>query len=194
MPKIIVLTGGIGAGKSYVSKILIHLGYHVYDCDSQAKRLMISDNAVKQKLLESFGNEIYDFSGNINNKLLAAKVFSDADELRLLNSIVHPAVLHDIERWIKLHGRETILFIETAIPCESGIDKFSDAIIYVDAPEDIRVSRVLVRNNTDEESVRKRINSQSVSPQIATFIINNGEKDTLLPQILMIIEKLRATE
>ncbi|MDE6715722.1 MAG: dephospho-CoA kinase, partial [Muribaculaceae bacterium] len=162
MPLLIAITGGIGAGKSYVAGIIQSLGYKVYDCDSRAKILMNTDSQLQSELKNVFGNEVIT-DGTINKEYLASLVFTNKSLLQSLNSIVHPAVINDIKQWAAEHSQEKLLFIETAIPKESGIDKIVDAVIFVDADEELRIKRVMARNSIDYDAVKSRINSQTVS-------------------------------
>lgn len=189
MPLLIAITGGIGAGKSYVSSIIRGLGYKVYDCDSQAKLLMNTDPDLQANLIKVFGQDVIK-GGILNKKYLASLVFTDKSLLNALNSIVHPAVIEDIAVWSEENIQEKLLFIETAIPQESGIDKIVDAIIYVDANEEIRIKRVMARNSIDYDSVKNRIKNQTVSANDADYVIINEESSSLIPQIETIIKQL----
>ena len=189
MPLLIAITGGIGAGKSYVAGIIGNLGYKIYDCDSRAKLLMNTDAELQSKLIKVFGNEVI-VDGCINKEYLASLVFTDKSLLWRLNSIVHPAVINDIKQWASENSQEKLLFIETAIPKESGIDKIVDAIIFVDADEEIRIKRVMSRNSIDYYSVKNRIKNQTVSADDADYVIINDESSSLMSQIETIIKQL----
>lgn len=189
MPLLIAITGGIGAGKSYVSNIIRGLGYKVYDCDSQAKLLMNTDLGLQANLIKVFGQDVIK-GGILNKEYLASLVFTDKSLLHALNSIVHPAVIEDIAVWSEENIQEKLLFIETAIPQESGIDKIVDAIIFVDANEDLRIKRVMARNSIDYDSVKNRIKNQTVSANDADYVIINEESSSLISQIETIIKQL----
>ena len=96
---LIAITGGIGSGKSVVTKVLATMSYPVYDTDSQARRLMTTDEVLKQELVREFGPSVYDADGSLNRVSLAAVVFNNQEALERLNHIVHPAVIRDLERW-----------------------------------------------------------------------------------------------
>ena len=152
------ITGGIGSGKSYVSQILKKLGYEVYDSDSQAKRIMAESAEVKSFLIGALGESIYKCD-DINKELLATHIFND-DELRQkLNNVIHPLVLQDFQ-YRASQCKKDIYFIESALIFESGFDRFLDKIISVSADEEVRINRVIKRENCQRDKVIERINSQ----------------------------------
>ena len=185
-PKLIAVCGGIGAGKSTVTRLLRIMGYPVYDCDSQAKRLMEESELVKQQLIDLFGPTAYD-GNHLNRQLIASQVFNDKSLLNKLNSIVHPAVKSDIIHWALNNQEDELLFVETAILKESNLEQLFDNIIYVTAPIDIRIRRVMKRSNLTHSQVMERINNQdSTIPQNAAIIIND-DTNSIIAQTLQIL-------
>ena len=185
-PKLIAVCGGIGAGKSTVTRLLRIMGYPVYDCDSQAKRLMEESEPVKQQLIDLFGPTAYD-GNHLNRQLIASQVFNDKSLLNKLNSIVHPAVKSDIIHWAHNNQGDELLFVETAILKESNLEQLFDNIIYVTAPIDIRIRRVMKRSNLTHSQVMERINNQdSTIPQNAAIIIND-DTNSIIAQTLQIL-------
>lgn len=185
-PKLIAVCGGIGAGKSTVTRLLRIMGYPVYDCDSQAKRLMEDSEPVKQQLIDLFGPTAYD-GNHLNRQLIASQVFNDKSLLNKLNSIVHPAVKSDIIHWAHNNQGDELLFVETAILKESNLEQLFDNIIYVTAPIDIRIRRVMKRSNLTHSQVMERINNQdSTIPQNAAIIIND-DTNSIIAQTLQIL-------
>ena len=187
--RIIAITGGIGAGKSVVSLILRNAGYGVYDCDAQAKQIMNESTSIRKALVQEFGPDVYDASGVLNRQALSSIIFKDNDALLFVNSIVHPAVRDDIAQWTnKQHGQ--IVFIETAILKEGGLDDMVHEVWNVVAPLELRIKRVMARNNASREQVTDRIKSQSDNcsgiTKPITEIINDGTT-ALLPQIVTMI-------
>lgn len=189
-PRLVAITGGIGSGKSVISSILRIIGYQVYDCDSRAKSLMSGSEDILEGLTRLFGCNIVN-GGIINRKELSKIVFNDRNALKCLNSLVHPAVIMDIQRWRKtLDGN--VAFIETAILAESGLDKVVDSVWQVVADENVRIKRVVERNNMPEQNVKERIAAQTcVIPDRlpVNFIDNNGDK-SILPQIMSLLNIL----
>ena len=185
-PKLIAVCGGIGAGKSTVTRLLRIMGYPVYDCDSQAKRLMEESEPVKQQLIDLFGPTAY-IGNHLNRQLIASQVFNDKSLLNKLNSIVHPAVKSDIIHWAHNNQEDELLFVETAILKESNLEQLFDNIIYVTAPIDIRIRRVMKRSNLTHSQVMERINNQdSTIPQNAAIIIND-DTNSIIAQTLQIL-------
>ncbi|MBP5658908.1 MAG: dephospho-CoA kinase [Paludibacteraceae bacterium] len=92
---IIGVTGGIGSGKSTVLRAVARQGYRVYDCDREAKRIILEDDRVRKQMIALFGEEVYK-DGVYQTSLVAAEVFANPDKLQQLNAIVHPAVAEDI--------------------------------------------------------------------------------------------------
>ena len=180
------ITGGIGAGKSVVSKILRTMGYQVFDCDIEAKRLMDSSAEIKLKLKTEISAAAVDDDGNIDRKHLSSVVFADTAKLECLNSIVHKAVRDEIKHWANNQHPNSHLFVETAILYQSQLDKDVDDVWEVIAPEEIRIIRVMNRNRCTREEVISRIKSQSYTPQmphskIARII--NDDFTPILPQL-----------
>lgn len=181
--RIVAVTGGIGSGKSVVCRILSALGHEVYDCDSQAKRLMDTSVDIKMALCREIHPDAV-VDGCIDRKLLSGIVFSNQDKLRTLNAIVHAAVREDIVRWASAYSLNGPIFVETAILYQSGLDQLVDEVWEVQAPEALRVERVMARNALTEAEVRARIRSQDFEsvrfhPNVKV-IINDGRASLLL--------------
>ena len=160
--EVIGITGGIGAGKSVVSRILRLKGYPVYDCDSEARSLMESSEEILAALQGRFGEECILECGALNRGYIASKVFNDAEELTWLNALVHGAVREDVRDWVEAYasaGKEK-LFVESAILYTSGLDKMCDRIWLVTAPEELRLERAMKRGGASKEDLRRRIESQ----------------------------------
>ncbi len=170
------LTGGIGSGKSTVAGYFQDLGVPVYNSDLEAKKLMQSSDELKSEIMGLFGPEAYD-KGILDNKYLASLVFSDSEALNRLNALVHPAVRLHFLNWRALRqGAYTIQ--EAAIIFESGTQANYDKIILVTAPEEVRISRVMNRDGSEEEAVKARIRNQwsdSEKAKSADFIIVNTD-------------------
>lgn len=186
--EIILLTGGIGCGKSVVAHVLRSRKEPVYDCDSEAKRLMDSDPELKSRLKSKFGEKCIDPKGRIDRKEVADRVFSDREALAWLNNEVHSMVREDIGKRIKELTRQGTqrLFIETAIPKASGLTELADAIWMVTAPIETRLQRVCNRDNCKREAILKRIEAQQkefddFGRVPLKIIINDGRP--LLPQL-----------
>ena len=188
------LTGGIGSGKSTVSKILISKGFSVYNSDNRAKWLMNNNDNLKSNIISIFGNKAY-IKGSLNRKYLSAKVFNDSLKLKALNNLVHPLVAIDFKNWLLHQKSKDFVFKEAAILIESGAYKEMDKIIVVSCPENIRLERVLKRDGNSPELVKKRIQNQiSETEKInhADFVVkNNGSKSDLVLEVEFVISELK---
>ena len=185
--KVIGLTGGIGSGKSTIACELIRRGCRVYDCDKEAKRIIARNAEVRESIISLLGDKAFD-GGSYNTAYVSHRVFSEPDLLKQLNAIVHPAVIKDIRTLTQSDVcHSSVLFIESAILYESGIDALCDSVIVVDAPVELRIERAIARDYKGEatpENRRKiyaRIQSQSANKHEAKMggkkiwvVVNDG--------------------
>ncbi len=182
---LIAVSGGIGSGKTIVSRMLVAMGFKVYDCDSRAKAIMDADEDIKFYLKRDIHPDAVGSDGKIDRKKLSSVVFTDHEALQKLNGIVHAAVRKDILSWTCRHRDKPLLFVETAIMYQSGLDKIVDAVWEIQAPHDLRVSRVMSRSNCTRDEVLSRIRSQNIyvpeKPHSCVTYINNDGKNPLLP-------------
>lgn len=187
--KRVIITGGIGSGKSMVSQMLRVMGYPVYDCDSQAMRLIHEDDRLRCEIISLLGPHAYDAQGNYNRQWVSQRVFAEADLLKNLNGCVHPAVARDIERWSEQQNSDQV-FVETALLRQSGLIVTADDVWRVTAPESMRIARVQQRSGLTEQQVKQRITSQQQreTPFPGEHIIVNDGQHPLLPQILFLIK------
>lgn len=189
---IVGITGGIGSGKSVVSRLLNMLGYPVYDSDSKAKRLNDTDEEVKRALTLAFGSDLYE-NGLLNRPKLASLIFQSDSNRQLVNAIIHPAVKRDFLRWAEAQDSD-IVFLEAAILYESGFDAFMNKVVAVAAPEQVRIQRAMQRDNATEQQIVNRLRaqmSQDVLESKADFVVVNDGIQPLLPQIEALAVQLR---
>jgi dephospho-CoA kinase len=190
------ITGGIGTGKSSVAKIVADMGYTVISSDANAKEIMLNNPNVKQSIIAEFGNESYNSDGSINNTYLAKLVFGDSENqekaLDKLNSIVHPIVIQkmieDVEKLEKA-GVE-LIFVESALTFEAGLDEGFDYIITVDCKEELAIERAMQRSNMTKEEVMLRMKNQMSNQrktEMADFVIENNGSETELEQSVKFI-------
>jgi dephospho-CoA kinase len=189
--KRIGLTGGIGSGKSTVARILIAMGYPVYFSDDRSKFLTDTHPAIRQGLAELIGNHIY--KGNqLDRSALALAIFSN-DELRVkVNQLIHPTVRLDFDGWVDEQNHE-IVFNEAAILFETGAAERFDAMVLVTAPEELRISRVMQRDQCTREEVVNRINHQWTDEQkakLADAVIVNDDVQPLIKQVELMLTQL----
>lgn len=191
---VIGITGGIGSGKSTVCLIFDLFGIPVYNSDVRAKELMNTNPNLIQSIQANFGPEVY-VDGNVNSTVLARKVFSDPAALKQLNALVHPVVSRDFDEW-KDQFEKTHIVKEAAILIESGAYKQCDRVIVVEAPENLRIKRVMVRDGVPNEEVKARIRNQMSEAERrvhSDYIIDNSGDAMLIPQVNQILESLKTT-
>src|SRR5690606_38148833 len=177
MKKIIGITGGIGSGKSTVAEIIEEFGYPVYYSDNLAKEIVNNDAELQLKIRALLGDEAYDASGRYDRAFVAQKVFDNVNQLNQLNSLIHPAVKKDFERWVEDQD-ETFLFKETALLFELKLHEGCDRSILVTADDEIRIRRVMERDNKTTGQVQAIINRQMPENEkaaMADFVIFNNE-------------------
>lgn len=181
------ITGGIGSGKTTVSKIFEVLGIPVYYADERARAIMIQEGPVKEQIKRLFGREAYFQHGGLNRKYIAGVVFQDKTKLAKLNEIVHPAVLKDGEEWFARQQGVPYCLKEAALLVESGSYKALDTLIVVTAPEPLRIERVMKRDSLQRADVVARLKSQQseeVKLGLADYVILNDGSQSLIGQVL----------
>ena len=185
------ITGGIGSGKSTVAKVFEVLGIPVFYADDAAKRLMNTDEDLKEKIQLQFGNEVYK-NGKLDKKYLADIVFTSPEKLALLNALVHPATLKDADAWMQKQITPYTLK-EAALIFESGAQQNLDYVIGVTAPAPLRIQRTMNRDGITREAIIARMDKQmdeTIKMKLCNFIIKNDEQEMLLPQVLALHKKL----
>ncbi|MFA5805540.1 MAG: dephospho-CoA kinase [Melioribacteraceae bacterium] len=192
----IAITGGIGSGKSSVSKIIESLGFLVIKADDVAKELMLKDESVKKKIIKSFGKESFTEKG-INTKYLADNVFSNKDKVEKINSIIHPPTIKKIEEISKkLFEKHNLVFVESALVYEAKIQKLFDYVILIYAEEEIRIARKIENDSMKRLDVEKRMSFQILDEKKtdrAHFVIdNNSTFDKLESRTKFVIELIKA--
>lgn len=192
MPIRIGITGGIGSGKSVVSRLLGIMGIPVYVSDIEAKRITSADPQVRQELSELVGADLFS-GGELNRPMLASYLFASSENARRVNGIIHPRVKEDFRQWVTAHADFDIVGLESAILIEAGFAGEVDVIVMVSAPFDIRLKRVMQRDRSPRELVIKRIRSQMDDEEKknkAGFVIVNDGESPLIPQVLELISFL----
>ena len=192
--KIIGITGGIGSGKSTVSKFIEELGFPVYDSDFWAKELVNIDENLKSRVIELLGEESYDENGKYNRKFVAEKVFDHQELLLKLNQIIHPAVKIHFENWVNAQTAEFV-FKETALLFELKLNESCYQSILVTADENIRIKRVMDRDGRTYREVKEIIDKQMPEVdkvKLADFVIqNNTDLESLKEFTHQVIDELQ---
>ncbi len=187
------ITGGIGSGKTTVCKIFEILGIPVYYADERAKWLMTNDLNIIKDIKNEFGATAYNEKGELNRQYIAEIAFHNPEKLQALNALVHPAVFEDGRNWHRTQQNVPYTLKEAALLFESGSYKELDKIIVVTAPLDVRIQRVMERDQISQEAVQARISKQMLEEekinQADYLIVNDGEQ-TLIAQVLIIHKSL----
>lgn len=181
------LTGGIGSGKSTVASMFKDLGVPVYDSDQRAKHLMNSSKAIHDQLVELLGEEAF-LDGKLNRAFIASKVFNDKNLLAKLNDIVHPVVREDFVAWAKNQNARYVIQ-ETALLFENKSQALYDEVILVTAPKEVRIGRVLARDNTTRAQVEARMDNQledKIKLELANFVIENIDLEITKEKVLQV--------
>jgi len=193
---IVGITGGIGTGKSTVVSLFEKLGdVAVYTADDEAKNLMNTSQVIASKIKKEFGDEAYK-KGVLNRPFLANIVFKDKEKLSKLNAIVHPEVAKHFKEFVKNNQHKLYVLYENAILFENKSDTFCDVIITITAPLDVRLQRLITRDNTTKEAVLHRINNQwSETKKVlqSNYIIENNDlkntKETVSKIHTLLVQK-----
>ena len=185
------ITGGIGSGKTTVCHMFEALGIPVYYADDQAKWLISNDEALKESIVGLLGNSAYTASGAYDRTYVASIVFRDAEKLKALNALVHPAVETHSRRWHEEQCRTGAPYTlkEAALMVESGSHRQLDRLIVVTAPDGLRIRRVMKRDGISEEQVRARMAHQLPENEklaLADLVIRNDGEQGLIPQVWQI--------
>jgi len=189
------ITGGIGSGKSTVCKMFEKFGIPVYYADDRAQWLMNNDEIIKKNLKENFGELVYDKAGILDRKYLSNIIFNDKEKLEIVNSIVHPAVFDDSARWQEQQELKEVPYSlkEAALLFETGSYLSLDKIIVVTAPKEMRIERVMQRDDISKEDVIARMDkqmSQDQKDEMAHFLINNINLEDLELQVTEVHQQL----
>ena len=191
---VILCTGGIGSGKSFVVEIFRAMGIPAYDSDAAAKSLYDRDPQLLAAVAEVAGQGIISPDGSLDRIQLAARIFNDLEVRRKVEALVHPAVARDFARWAEMQESDIVL-IESAILLEKPVDGIKpDYVVVVTAPEDLRIERVCARDNKTPEQVALRISLQWSDEQrvaLADFTVDNSGSVPLVPQIDNILQKIK---
>ena len=173
------ITGGIGSGKSVVSRLLGIMGIPVYISDIEAKRITQTDPVIRRGLCDLVGQDVFQ-GGELNRSLLASYMFGHQDHVRKVNEIIHPQVKEDFRQWAARLKSELLVGMESAILVEAGFKDEVDFLIMVYAPLEVRVERAVKRDCSSRELKRSH----------ADFVIVNDDETPLIPQVLELISLL----
>lgn len=189
----LAITGSIGSGKSVVSRMMNVLGVPVYDCDVNAKRLMTDDEFIVSELKRMFGDECYEDDGTLNRQYIASRIFTDKENIKRVNSLVHPVVKRDFEEWAAKQ-ESSVVAVETAILYESGMIEAVDKVLVVWADRETAINRTIQRSGMNRIQVENRMNNQmSVDDLLlmSDYSLYNDGDEPLLPRVMSVVEELK---
>lgn len=203
---VIAITGGAGSGKSSVAHIIESRGYKMIYTDNLAKSIMQENKSVIKKIKNEFGDNAYLSDNTLNRSYMSSVVFSGKDDgtaLEKLNRIVHPPVIDKMSELVESYEQqgEKLIFVESALIFEAGLEEGFDYILVVDADMDKRVERIMERTAESQESIMMRMQSQMPAEEkrnYADFVIeNNGTEKELAESVeflLKVFEELACVE
>lgn len=183
------ITGGIGSGKSVVSRLLEMMGIPVYISDVEAKRITHTDEVIRRELSALAGTEVFQ-DGELNRPLLAAYMFGHPEHVKEVNGIIHPRVKEDFRQWAESFEDGQLVGMESAILIESGFGDEVDFLVMVYAPLEVRLERAVKRDSSSRELIMKRIAAQMSDEEKrehADFVIVNDDETLIIPQVLELI-------
>lgn len=186
------ITGGIGSGKSVVSRLLAMMGIPVYISDVEAKRITHTNEVIRRELCALVGEDVFQ-DGELNRALLASYMFGQPEHVKEVNHIIHPQVKEDFRQWAARWESVEFVAMESAILLEAGFKDEVDCVVMVYAPLEVRVERAMKRDGSSRELVMKRIESQmsdEIKRNNADFVIVNDDETPLIPQVLEFISLL----
>ena len=192
--KTLVITGGIGSGKTVVAQYLSSKGIPVYDCDSRTKALYYENPLVVMDIEEALGESVTDQDGVLDRKKLGAIIFGDKSKLAKVEEIVHPMVYEDFVRWRDDRVKEApFVVMESAIFLEKPLfHDLADAVILVKAPNFLRVERAARRDNINAKTVRQRMKAQRFDRRrVDAVILNGSDIPTLYKKVDKAMVKLK---
>ena len=183
---IVGVTGGIGSGKSLVAKTICSFENTTYfHADKEAKLLMNNSEVIKDKMIAVFGQKTYN-NGVLNRKYISSLVFKNPNQLKILNTIVHPQVKEHFKKFVESQSKNTLIIYENAIIFETNSSSICDIIISVNSPRNIRIKRVMKRDNSTKIMVENIMDNQWSDVKknlLSNYIINNIEKEETLLKI-----------
>ena len=190
----VALTGNIGSGKSVVAKVFRVMGIPVFNADIEAKKLY-SNAGVVSELTELLSDTILNHLGEVDFKKLASVIFNDKKALKGVNNLIHPLVIEAFNNFVVIHSDAPYIIHETAILFENNLQNKFDYIINVSATLELRIERVMNRDNETKERVMERVANQLSDDEKCSrsdFVVLNNEDDFIIPQVIKIHKQLSA--
>lgn len=196
---IIGMTGGSGSGKSSIASAMSDDGFFVIDADEVSRYVVLKGKPAYNEIKENFGENVFFKDGTLNRKKLGDIVFADSMRLNELNLITHKYIRKEIKERINNNKNKDII-IDAALLKKGGLTQLCDTIIGITAKKDVRISRIVKRDNISFTAAENRINSQESDEEYKSYcdrvFDNSGEKsiDELKEEIKLFIERKRTVE
>lgn len=194
MSKILGLTGGIACGKSTISAYLKEFGLPVIDADECSRAVVEKGSIGLEKLTEIFGSKILENDGMLNRKALGQIVFSDSEQLSLLNSVMEPLIREEISRRLNQENNADLVVLDAPLLIEQHYDKICDFIMTIDVSKKIQLERLIERDNLSEDEAKSRIESQLSSRERNGFadvvIDSSGTVEQTRKQVIKWLETI----
>lgn len=179
---VVGITGATGSGKSTITKYLERKGCYIIDADELGRKVLDKGSICLKQVCIKFGDDILNTDGTLNRQLLAKKAFSNKDNTQTLNNITHPYIFMEILKKID-NIRETkensIIILDAAVLLESKMDILCDYVISIIAPVNVRLERIMKRDNITKENAKMRINVQNNDKfytDKSDFVINGNDE------------------
>lgn len=196
MIPLMLITGGIGSGKSFVSNVFSAMGIPIYNTDKRTKELYIENSELQTELKGLLGDDVI-VDGKLNKEYMAARLFVKSDMMGRLEDLVYPYLLEDIKCWqrVQRSSGAPFLILESAILLEKPLfNEIYDKVLTVRAPMELRISRTMARNNISRESVQSRIAKQWSDERriaLSDYVIESDSVRAILPQVVRVYEDLK---
>lgn len=202
--KVLIVTGGIGSGKSLVCRLLTEShDVPVYEADARVKALYSEIPSMLDEIEKALGLQLRDGAGTFEPKRLADVIFTDADALHKVEDIVFPRLKEDFARWAQEQQKEVVAFESATVLEKSQFDSFGDLVLLVDAPKELRLARACSRDGINPEKIQGRMAAQplmnfisdgGVCERVDFVILNDGTVDDLKRKLAEFMEKYRLTK
>ena len=196
MLPLLVITGGIGSGKSFVTKMFSAIGVPVYDADTRTKELYDKNERLLGALVKLLGDDLVK-NGVLDKVYMAKKIFNDPSLLMEVEKVVFPIVKEDIRRW-RIENEKAgspFLIMESAIYLEKDVLKgLADRVLTISCPEELRIRRVMNRNKVPRKSVEDRLKNQrsdEYRESLSDFVILSDFEHPLMPQVINVYNKMK---
>ena len=192
----LAIVGGIGSGKSVVSRMMEIMGVPVYDCDSRAKELMVKNAGIVKELKRMFGDECYDADGALDRKYLASRIFVDERNTKRVNALVHPVVKSDFCSWVERQNAPVVA-VETALLYESGMVDVVDRVLVVWTDKETAITRTMQRSGMSRNQVLNRMEKQMATDDLlllSDYSIYNGGDNAVMPDVVELLGELKTAK